>query len=131
MPPLQALVALHGFWALTLVPLGLWLARTWPPLRLRLAGDVLSTAGLAALVIVLGRDLLNWLPAVGPAQQKYIVQRILYVLGTTTDLPVVQVIVTGIALQWTARRRKRHAVRAEGERAQGLALAPGTRRVGQ
>jgi hypothetical protein len=109
----------------------LWVARTSPALRLRLAGDVLSTAGLAALVIVIGRDLLSWLPAVGPAHQKYIAQRILYVLGTNTDLPVVQVIVAGVALQWTARRRKRAAARAEGERGQAEAVVPGTRQVGQ
>jgi len=106
MPPLQALVALHGLWALALLPVGVWAVRKWPPLRQRVIGHALSAVGLVALAFLTGRELLTWYPAVLPTQQKYIGPRILYVLGTNTDLPVVQVILAGIAL-WIAARRKR------------------------
>jgi hypothetical protein len=59
------------------------------------------------LAILLGRDLLSWYPAVPPDQHQYIAQRMLYVLGTNTDVPVVQVLVTGVILQIAARRGKR------------------------
>jgi hypothetical protein len=115
MPPLQALVALHGLWALALLLVGVWAVRKWSPLRLRVAAFVLRAVGLLALALLIGRELLTWYPAVLPAQQKFIGQRILYVLGTNTDLPVVQVLLAGIALWIAARRRKRGVSLAETE----------------
>jgi hypothetical protein len=109
MPPLQALVALHGLWVLVLLPFGVWAVRNWPPPRLRLVGYGLSVLGLAGLAILVARDLLTWYPNVAPAQQRYVVQRALYVLGTTTDLPVVQILAAGVAFGFAARRRMRRA----------------------
>ncbi len=115
MPPLQALVALHGLWALALLAVAVWAMRKWPPLRLRLVGYALTTLGLTGLGIIVGRELLTWYPAVIPAQHKYISQRMLYVLGTNTDLPVVQVFLAGIVLFFAARRRKRGVSLPEAE----------------
>jgi hypothetical protein len=122
MPPLQALVALHGLWVLALLPFAAWVVRKWPPLRLRVAACALIAVGSAALAVVIGRELLSWYPAVTPGQQKYFGQRVLYVLGTNTDLPVVQVLVVGVTLWLAARRRKQgaSAVRAKPRAAEGL-----------
>jgi hypothetical protein len=106
MPPLQALVALHGLWAIFLLPFAIWAVRKWPPLRLEVAGYALSAVGLLAFAVLSGRELLTWYPAVLPSQQQYIAQRILYVLGTNTDLPTVQVLLTGIAFWFAGRRRR-------------------------
>ena len=114
MPPLQALVALHGLWALALLPFAVWAVRKWPTMRLEFVGCAVATLGLTGLAVLVGRELLTWYLAVTPAQQKYIAQRILYALGTNTDLPPVQVILGGIAL-WLAARRKRGVSRAEAE----------------
>jgi len=46
MPPLQALVALHGLWVLVLVPCALWGVRKLPASRLRIIGLTLMAAGL-------------------------------------------------------------------------------------
>jgi hypothetical protein len=86
--------------------------RKWPRLPLWLVGQALTALGLVALVVLVGRDLLTWYAAVSPDQQKYLAQRILYVLGTNTDLPVVQVLVAGVALRLAAGRRQRGASRA-------------------
>jgi hypothetical protein len=112
MPPLQALVALHAFWGLALVPFAVWAVRTWPPSRLRFVGRLLGAGGLTALVLFVGHDLLDWCPGVTPEQQKYMPQRIAYALGTSTDFPVVQVAVTGAVLRLAGRRRKRTAASA-------------------
>jgi hypothetical protein len=122
MPPLQALVALHGLWVLALLTLAAWAVRSWPPRRLRVAGCALIAVGSAALAVVIGRELLTWYPAVTPAQQKYFGQRVLYVIGTNTDLPVVQVLLVGVTLWLAGRRRKRgiSSVRAQTRPAEGL-----------
>lgn len=130
MPPLQALVALHGLWALALLPIGVWAVRKWPPLCLGLVGLALGALGLAALAALVGREFLTWYPAVSPTQQKYLAQRILYVLGTNTDLPVVQVIVAGGVFRFAARWRKSRAS-AEAEPRLGEAHFPATSRAVQ
>src|SRR5215831_19262269 len=107
MPPLQALVALHGLWVLALLLFVAWAVPKWPLTILRLAGYAATALGVTGLAVLVGRELLTWYPAVTPAQQKYIALRILYVLGTNTDVPVVQVILAGIVLWIAARRRKR------------------------
>jgi hypothetical protein len=103
MPPLQALVALHGLWVLVLIPLGVW-ALSWSrPILLALLGSALTALGLTALGIVVGREMLTWYPTVSLFEKPYLPQRILFVLATTTDLPVVQLLLTGIALSYCAR----------------------------
>jgi hypothetical protein len=106
MPPLQALVALHGLWALVLFLFAVWAVRKWPPLYLALAGPVVTVLGLMGLLVLIKGEVLTWYVDVSPDQQKYIGQRLLFVLGTKTDLPVVQVILVGIALSFAARRHK-------------------------
>jgi hypothetical protein len=107
MPPLQALVALHGLWALALLPFVIWGMRKWSPSWLRFVGHALSAVGLLAVVVLVGRELLTWYPSVTLQHPRYITQRVLYTLATSTDLPAVQVFVAGIALWITAWRRKR------------------------
>ena len=106
MPPLQALVALHGLWVLALVPFVVWAAHSWQPPRLRLVGKGLSAAGLGGLAILIGRELLTSYAAAPSAQISYIAQRILYVLGTNTAFPVMQVVLTGAILRFVGRKRK-------------------------
>src|SRR6516225_5151807 len=113
MPPLQALVALHGLWVLALLPFVIWALRGWPPLRLRVIGHALWATGLLGLATFIGCELWSWSPSVSPERQKYIAHRILYVLGTNTDLPVIQVCLAGIALWFAAWRRKRGVRPAE------------------
>jgi hypothetical protein len=104
MPPLQALVALHGLWALALCAVLVWAVWKWPTLYLVLAGCALAMLGVAGLALIIGAELWTWYPAVPPSQQKYIAQRILYALGTNTDLPALQITLTGIALLLAGRR---------------------------
>jgi hypothetical protein len=68
--------------------------------------------GLAALTTLVGRDLLTWYPAASPALQKYLAQRILYVIVTNTDLPAVEVILAGAALWFAARRRELNTLKS-------------------
>jgi hypothetical protein len=128
MPPLQALVALHGLWAVALFPIVLWAVRKWPTACLVLAGCALATLGAAGLAGLIGTELLTWYPAASPTQRLYVAQRVLYVLGTNTDLPAVQLTLAGLALLLSARRRKRRVTLPKAERspAADLGNGPGT-----
>jgi hypothetical protein len=107
MPPLQALVALHGLWVLVFLPVGIWGAWKWPLVLLQVVGYTLCAAGLVALAMVIRHEMLTWYFAVAPGQRKYFGQRILFVLGTSTDFPVMQALLVGIVLGCVARQRKR------------------------
>jgi hypothetical protein len=108
MPPLQALAALHGIWILVLIP-GLVLAwRTWQPSRLRLVGWALIVGGLLGLTVLVGHELHTWYPSVPASGQRYLVQRMLFVIATTTAVPVVQLILAGIAVLIAAWRVSSH-----------------------
>jgi hypothetical protein len=105
-PPLQALAAMHAFWALALLPptacaLSLLSARS-----LRLVGSIVMGLGLAGLGFVFARELLVWLPSVPPEVQRYFPQRLLFVLATLSDVPLVQVTLAG-AVCWAVSRNRR------------------------
>jgi hypothetical protein len=59
---------------------------------------------VAGLGGIIAHDLLSWYPGGSSIYGKYIIQRALYVVGTTPDIPVMQVILTGIALWVWAQR---------------------------
>jgi hypothetical protein len=109
MPPLQALVALHGLWVLAFAGLVIWMVRKWPAQRLTVLGLTLFFAGLIALACFIGHDLLKWWPTETPSHRKYFIQRALFAVGTTPDIPLIQTTLAGIAL-WLAGRRRRRQV---------------------
>jgi hypothetical protein len=92
MPPLQALVALHVFWVLLLLPAVAAAVYQLSPGKLRLLGWVLSALGILGLAIVAIHEALD----IPPEYRYYLPQRILFVLATSTDVPIVQVVSAGL-----------------------------------
>jgi hypothetical protein len=108
LPPLQALVAMHAFWVLLLIPLVLWAVRSWPPVWLWSFGVALTGLGLLGLAVVAGWEVRQcWLKF--PDLRPYVVQRVLYVLATLIHVPLVQVTLAGLTCwlagkwRWPAR----------------------------
>ncbi len=101
-PPVPALVAMHLFWCVALAA-GVHTVSGWRPGLLRPLGVVLILAAVAATALVVGNDLTRWLEL--PDQYRhYWPRRFGYVLATTTDIPLVQSLVTGVACLTLARR---------------------------
>ncbi len=98
---MQALAALHGLWIVLFTPGVVWVARAWPPARLRLLGMALVLISCLATAVVLGRDLPVWRESVPLEDQRFVWRRALYLIGTHTDLPIVQVCLAGAAC-WLA-----------------------------
>lgn len=105
-PPLQALAAMHAFWVLALLPPTVWAMCLLSSRSLRLVGVVVMGLGLAGLGIVLARELIVWLPSVPADVQRYFPQRFLFVLATTSDVPLVQVTVAGTVCLVVGRQRR-------------------------
>lgn len=105
-PPVQALGSLHLVWLSVLMPPAVALARRRPGLVARRAGAALVVIGFLSVACVVGGGLTNWWysPA-DPEFLRYAVRRAGYSLATRTDVPAIQLLVTGIAVVASARRR--------------------------
>ncbi len=103
LPPLQALVAMHGFWTMVALPPTLWLLANLSPLRLQLIGTGALTAGLVGLTVVVARDLLAW-SEVAAHFWRYAAARAACTMAMTTDMPFGQLALAGGVLWWTGRR---------------------------
>jgi len=100
-PPLQALVACHSFWGVALLlPAGVFHANASAD-RMRWVGRMLTLVSLAGLVGVAAWQVIDWWPAVSDWQRSYLPQRILFVLATTVEVPLLQGLLFGGAL-WMA-----------------------------
>jgi hypothetical protein len=104
-PPVQALLACHGFWVVNMAAL-FWVNHAWLPLhwerRLANLGLMIALVGFAA---VAGHTMLFWYPHAADTVRPYVVQRYLFSIATLVDAPLVQLTVFGIAGRWLARRR--------------------------
>lgn len=108
MPPLPALVALHGLWLLLIVPLTVLTLRHASPERLRLLGILLTAIGVTGLGIVGLREASSWLPSVPDGDRWFFLHRVLFALfAELTSVPLVPVTVAGLACWFAGRRRRR------------------------
>lgn len=114
MPPVQALVALHTFWVVLLVPPIVWVGRHGQPSIVRRLGCLLLTLASLGLVLLICREAIIWLPSVDQSERRYLGQRILFVLATMTDFPLVQLTLAGLVC-WIVGKRRMPVHPAAGE----------------
>jgi hypothetical protein len=101
-PPVQALAALHGFWLmLAVAALVLALGRLNPG-QLRLLGLASTAMASVGLLVFIGWDFTHWLATV-PDSHRYLFQRVLFAIGTNTDIPLIPVAAAG-AVCWIVGR---------------------------
>ncbi len=102
-PPSAALLAMHTFWLLTLVPAAFVAVRISPGMEWRMIGLGLLTTAVVAIVMIGVADYFmfqkDYLSPV------YVWQRFLYRLATLSDVPVVQLALAGLALANLGRRK--------------------------
>jgi hypothetical protein len=69
------------------------------PAKLRFLGSLAIGTGTLGLLVFIGWELANWLIMVPTDYRRYSFQRILFAIGTNTDVPLVQLTVAG-AVCW-------------------------------
>jgi hypothetical protein len=123
LPPVQALAAMHLFWAVVLVPPVAWALTRGRPRHLRLAGMLLFFGALTGIVVVAARDLLAWLPDAPPEFQAYWARRALYTVVLFSDVPLIQGLLAG-AICWGVGRRRGRRIAAPAPAAEPAAAGP-------
>lgn len=105
-PPLQAVVACHSAWLVLLLPPAVVLSRhRWlSPAALRKLGTFLTCVAIAVLGVIVARQRLDWWSTAQGSQQEYFWQRCGFIVATTVDMPVVQMLITGMYLIITSPR---------------------------
>ena len=104
-PPIQALVGCHLAWIVLLSPLALSVGpmRNIPAgNRLRI-GKALICVSMLLLGGVVAYQTLAWWPNVSEWQQRFLWQRLGFVIVTTVDVPMLQILVAGVTVVWRAR----------------------------
>lgn len=99
-PPLQALVACHSAWLVLLLPPAVVLSQhQWPsPAALRKLGTILIGVAIAVLGVIAARQRMDWWSTAQGWQQEYFWQRCGFIVATTVDMPVVQMLIAGMYL---------------------------------
>ena len=106
-PPMQALVAYHGFWLMLLFPPALTFSNRTSTERLVDVGRWVALFGSVCLLCYMGWEAIDWLARASERHRLYVVQRCLFVVITLVDVPIVQVTMLGLTMYGIGRRRAR------------------------
>ncbi len=100
-PTIQALVACHLSWLIILLPAAVLFARSSriSPQLVRRTGTMLLLGAIIGLLTIVVYQRLIWLPAASDFQRPYFWQRCGFVIATSIDLPLLQLLLAGIALR--------------------------------
>ncbi|MEO1495796.1 MAG: hypothetical protein AAFV43_01470 [Planctomycetota bacterium] len=101
---IEALVGAHALWWLLLTPLLLAAAWTLSPSRANRVAWGAVGLGLVAAVGLIGAEMAAWLWSGG--DPRYVVQRGLFVLATTPDLPALPLAAAGVVGLFARRRHE-------------------------
>jgi len=112
-PPLQALIACHLAWFVALIP---------PPRLLtssmRMSGRFLIASGIVLVILassgflaLLAHQYLVWWPQATEWQHPYFWQRYVFTIVTSIDVPLIQVMLIGVALTCVGFNRSRRSAK--------------------
>src|SRR4029077_2965040 len=78
--------------------------------QLQLLGLASASAGLVGLSVFISWDLTRWLATAPPDFRRYSFQRILFTIGTNTDLPLIHLTAVGAVCWFVGTLRKRRGL---------------------
>lgn len=93
-PPLQAIAAVHLAWCMA-IGATVHAARSVRTFSLKGLGALLLFVGIVGCLSVVVSDLPSWSARLTVEQQSYWPRRVLFVLATRTDLPLIPLFLTG------------------------------------
>ncbi len=105
-PPTQALVCCHLAWLVLLTPVALMvgpLNQVPTPSRHRLGKLLFLAAGLLILGVVVHQRV-TWWPAASEWQRNFFWQRCGFVIVTSVDIPMLQLLTVGLVMSRRGRR---------------------------
>ena len=106
-PTISALLAAHGFWLLVAIPGAFWASRSLSNRGATRLGWVGLGLGLSGILAVVGQEAMQPSMADHSPVRVYLIQRLLFALATTVQVPLVPTILAGLILLRAGRRRSR------------------------
>jgi hypothetical protein len=121
LPPLEALIAYHGFCLMLAVPPVWLLFQNCSPDKLACAGKALIVLAFTAVAIITGYETITWLRLVPSGYRQFFLQRIMYVMAVHPEIPVIPVLLSGMACLTGSELKRRKTCKREPS---GLAMSP-------
>jgi hypothetical protein len=94
-PPAGALFSAHLAWLVVLLPIGYVGSQWFPSGRRSAIGLTIAVVAAAVIAGMVVREATTWLPTAGEFQRPYFIQRCMFVVGISIDVPVVQLMLLG------------------------------------
>lgn len=114
-PPLQVLLACHAFWIVNLTAVFWICASRASAASLSHLANAAIFAGVAGLVGVAVWQQFWWWPRVSEWARPYVVQRYVFTLATLVDVPIIEILLFGVAGSFLSRRQRSLAANSETE----------------
>jgi len=109
LPPLGALIAYHGFCLMLAVPPVWLLFQKCTPSKLAFAGKGFTLLAILGMVAISTHEALTWLGAVPAEYRQFFLRRVLFVIATNPEIPVIPLLLAG-ATCWSGSRLKRRRI---------------------
>lgn len=97
-PPLHALVTCHSAWVVVFLPPTIWMRRRCSVQRCQQVAWMLLSVGIVGLLTLAARESTDWLAHADDLHRRYLPQRLGFALVTLVDVPLMQVVLAGVAL---------------------------------
>ncbi|NOY40589.1 MAG: hypothetical protein GXP26_01960 [Planctomycetes bacterium] len=122
-PPTQVLVGCHLAWLVVLIPLSMISGRSCGKTMIspQRVGKLLCVVGVSLVMAIVIYQWATWWPVASELQRNYFVQRCGFVIVTSVDIPMLQLLAIGLVM---IRRGRRSSFSSE-----EAALSPNTREV--
>lgn len=114
LPPLQALLAIHGFWFMAISPFAVQAIRAGAPSQLATSGRLLIGGALAGLALAAAAIAWRDHDHFRGEAPHHLLPHVGIEIITMVDLPFFQVLAAGLALRIAGRRKARADARAPG-----------------
>lgn len=105
-PPVQALIAIHGGWAIFLLPAAYLASLKCSSKQLQRIGFGLILVGVIGIIGVGIYQSMTWLQVTRPSLRQYFFQRWGFSILTLTDIPILQSVLFGTILLSASRVKK-------------------------
>lgn len=99
-PPLAAVASCQGVWGLVLLPILIWVNRSFSKRVVRISANTLLAVSLTAFLAIVVYEYFHWFSFVSPTSRNYFGHRLALATFSQVDFPIVLLSLSGFWLRY-------------------------------